>query len=246
MVPLMRKISYKNKKKGNRLGSRSVKVRTMIECSNTGKALLLKDLIVQVRFTNPINPIQKYNVQLEGVEQLFASTVELENGIEPFKSFSIHKIPIKNFQNSSSDSIELSKCLIKITPISNDKNKDSRSEKLFFLQSLLEAFDLKFEKFLNLITISGIQKIENYQTFIRHLVYTNDKNLIQNKKFSIVCFQSEFNIQTNRLLIQLNLIKNYLKQKIFDIKIRSEKLAKPLNFTIENENKNVKNSSKKI
>jgi hypothetical protein len=246
MVPLMRKISYKNNQKANRQGSRSVKVRTMIECSNTGKATLLKDLIVQVRFTNPFNQIQKYNVQLEGVEQLFASTVELENGIEPFRAFSIHKIPINNFHNSSSDSIKLSKCLIKITPISNEKNKDSRSEKLFFLQSLLEAFDLRFEKFLNLITISGTQKVENYQTFIRHLVYKNDKNLIQNKKFSIVCFQSEVNMQTNRLLIQLNLIKNYLKQKIFDIKIRSEKLAKPLNFTIENVKNNIKNSSKKI
>jgi hypothetical protein len=93
-------------------------------------------------------------------------------------------------------------------------DKSSNSEKIMFLQNLLDDFGFKFEETLNSVTVSGVQSVENYQTFIRHLTYVitniNEVNkdkldLIENKKFYISCIRSEPNIETNTILIQLNL-----------------------------------------
>ena len=254
MTQLIRKISYVNKQTFVKEGARSIVVTTVVECSNTGKAIVLKDLNVRVRLAHQI---QEYNVQLEGIKQLFASAMELENGVEPFKDFSILKVPINKIDDTplvnsdsgdsesteqasnekdQSDSVKLSKCLIKITPERNLLEKSSNSEKIMFLQNLLDEYGFKFEETLNTVTISGLQSVENYQTFIRRLTYMitniNEVNkdslsLIKNKKFYISCYRSEPNIESNTVLIQLNLTRN------IDMIVSSENEASPANGQIE-------------
>ena len=221
MLQLIRKVSYTNKQKyAEDSIPRSIVVTTVVECSNKRKAIVLKNLTVKIIFAN-----QEYYVQLEGIKQFFTSSVELENGIELFKHFKIVKISInKSFDNFSIESVKLSKCLINIRP-SCDVLTNSTSEQIIFSPYLLDKYSFKFEEDLNTVTISGLQSIENYQTFIRSLLYKNNLNLTQNKKFFIICFQSNSSIETNKVLIQLNLIKSYLNRNIFELKTTNEKLV---------------------
>ena len=129
MTQLIRKLNYINKQTFAKSGSRSIVVTTTVECGNTGKAIVLKDMNVNVKLQRNV---QEFNVQLEGIKQLFASTMDLENGLEPFKDFSILKIPINKIngddssindsesseqdssesENEAADSIKLAKCLV--------------------------------------------------------------------------------------------------------------------------------------
>lgn len=245
MVQLVRKIQYVNKLSNPKPGSRQIALTPSIQCENNGKTIPLKEASVKLVIRGEK---QEYNVQLEGAKQLFATKIELENGIEPFKDISILKIPINKIDdtpnaydvNKSSDdssteedssssvesaesdvldsssdqAIKLSKCLIRIAPERNLMAKSSNSEKVMFLQNLLDEFGFKFEETLDSVTISGMQSVENYQTFIRRLTYviTNinevDQNnlvLIKNKQFYISCLRNEPNIETNTILVQVRL-----------------------------------------
>ena len=248
MTQLIRKLSYINKQTYPKRGSRSIVVTTVAECGNTGKAIVLNDLSVKVKLTHQV---QEYNVQLEGLKQVFASTMELENGVEPFKDFSILKVSINKVDDTpsvnsdeseepdeeESDAVKLSKCLIKIAPERNLMDKSVNSEKVMFLQNLLDDFGFKFEETVSSVVISGLQSVENYQTFIRRLTYiitnineVNKENLelIKNKKFFISCFRSEPNIETNTVLIQLNLTRS------IDIVVSSESDTLPV-FSTQSE-----------
>lgn len=186
---------------------------------------------------------QEYNVQLEGAKQLTATKFDLENGIEPFKDITIVQAPInkiddtpnsydsssdddvskendsnasessENNSNSDSKSVKLSKCIIKIVPERNLMAPTLNNEKVMFLQNLLDDFNFKFEETNDYVSISGIQSVENYETFIRHLTYVitniNDVEpanlaLIKNKQFFLSCLRNEPNIETNTILIQVD------------------------------------------
>lgn len=223
---LLRKLTYVNTETlFAKQGERRIVVTNLVKCSN-GKAIVLKDLNVQVKLQTPR---QEYNVQLEEVKQIYASTFQLENGIEVFKDFSILSIPINKIDANvlhnepvidyqEEDSIKLSKCLIKMRPERNlMDNQLTNSEKLMFLQNLLDDFGLSFDETIDSVTISGLQTVGNYQTFIRRLAYvitnvnevSKDKlALIQNKKFFVSCFRSQPQIETNTVLIQLNLTRD--------------------------------------
>jgi hypothetical protein len=245
MTQLIRKLNYINKNKNPKEGSRLIKLTTQVRCSNTGRDIKLNDLFVNL---NLKQQNQEYNVQLEGVKQLFATTNDLENGMEPFKDVSIVKIPINKVDNenadddnnsesseekdedaktnddgSSSKNIQLSKCQIKILPQRNLMDPSRNSEKVMFLQNLLDQFGFKFEETSNSVTISGIQSAESYETFIRKLTYLilnvneveQDKlKLIKNKQFYITCFRNEPNIETNTILVQLNLSRTSEQEQL--------------------------------
>lgn len=119
-------------------------------------------------------------------------------------------------QEQEQAKIKLSKCQIKIYPERNLLAPSLNNEKVMFLQNLLDEFGLKFEENLNQVTISGEQTTENYETFIRRLtyvvIYINDVEpeklkLIATKKFLISCVRSESNVETNSILVQLNMTK---------------------------------------
>ena len=86
MTQLVRKLNYINKNKNPKEGSRSIKLTTQVRCSDSAREIKLNDLFVNL---NLKQQKQEYNVQLEGVKQLFTTTDDLENGMEPFRDVSI-------------------------------------------------------------------------------------------------------------------------------------------------------------
>ncbi len=63
----------------------------------------------------------------------------------------------------------------------------------------------------------GVRSAENYETFIRRLTYlignVNEMDpdrldLIKSKQFYVTCFRSEPNIETNTIMVQINLTKS--------------------------------------
>jgi hypothetical protein len=123
---------------------------------------------------NVKRPSQEYTVQLEGNNQIFATTEQLLKGVEPFGDVKIKKLPINKLDESKptneynsnesgedgsdddlAGSIKLSKCLIRISPERNLMAPNQNSEKVMFFQKLLDEYGLKFEESLDLVTISG-------------------------------------------------------------------------------------------
>lgn len=56
----------------------------------------------------------------------------------------------------------------------------------------------------------GVQKVKNYETFIRRLTYviTNaneikDEQFLKEKSFIVSCLRNEPNIETNEIIIQV-------------------------------------------
>lgn len=243
MTDTLKKINYINKETYPQPGSRSIKISTTIHCANTGKEIEMNPVIISI---NMKRQKTEYKIQLEGEKQLFASKLDLENGIEPFKDVSITKTSISksNEENSAEEnvsedistesadsldeqSIKLSKCQIKITPERNLMEPTLNNEKVMFLQNLLDEFSFKFEETINTVLISGVQSMENYETFIRRLTYViinvnrveaSKLALIKNKKFSISCTRADTNAETNSVLVQVNLTKNEPENAATDAK----------------------------
>lgn len=170
-------------------------------------------------------------VQIAGDRQVFASKQEMENGIEPFRDIAIVKtqVSVANTESGSSseeytseeeptyspgaNEIKLSKCQIKITPERNLLATSQNSEKVMYLQNLLDDYALKFEESADLVTISGVQSLENYETFIRRLTYIvlnigevepAKLDVLKNKKFFLSCTRLDSNIETNVILVQVS------------------------------------------
>ena len=219
-------------------GERTVTVSSEAECANFDKALQLKDLKIKVILKRPI---QEINVKLAKNKKIFLNIRKLEKGFNAFKDFSI----IKDINSK----LDFSKCFIKISPEFNPN-----IEKLTFNQHLFDSLGFRFDQKLTLVSISGTQSVEYYQTIIRSLTYsitnyTNDSEklkLVLNKKFFITCLRSESNIETNTVLIQLNLAK---KQFDFDILYHEKQIQKVYGisgFKIDNLENNFYNISTNI
>jgi hypothetical protein len=195
---------------------------------------------------------KEYDVKLSGDRQLFATKLDLENGMEPFKDISIVKTRLPSLNsalaasnsgedNSESesnglasdeqtetssdsssssstleDSPKFSKCEIKISPQRNLMMPTKNNEKVMFLQNLLDEFGFKFEEKLDTVLVSGVQNMENYETFLRRLTYVivgvNDVveesrlNYIKSKKFLLSCTRVDPTVDTNSILIQVCII----------------------------------------
>lgn len=169
-----------------------------------------------------------FTVQIAGDRQVFASKQEIENGVEPFRDIAIVKtqVSVANSESSSEEytseeepsyspaanEIKLSKCQIKITPERNLVTSQN-GEKVMYLQNLLDDYALKFEETADLVTISGVQSLENYETFIRRLTYIvlnigevepAKLDVLKNKKFFLSCTRLDTNIETNVVLVQVS------------------------------------------
>lgn len=190
---------------------------------------------------------KEYDVKLIGDRQLFATKLDFENGMEPFKDISIVKARLPSLNsalaasnsgedNSESesnglasdeqtetssdsssstleDSPKFSKCEIKISPQRNLMMPTKNNEKVMFLQNLLDEFGFKFEEKLDTVLVSGVQNMENYETFLRRLTYVivgvNDVveesrlNYIKSKIFLLSCTRVDPTVETNSILIQV-------------------------------------------
>jgi hypothetical protein len=112
--------------------------------------------------------------------------------------------------------IKLAKCVINITPERNLMTPSVNSEKIMFLQNLLDEFAFKFEETQSQVTVSGESSVENYETFLRRLNYVIENiadvpeeklQLIQTKKFFVSCVRADNRAETNTILVQVNLSK---------------------------------------
>jgi hypothetical protein len=230
MRDLLQKVAYVNKDTYPRQGARTLKLTSSLKCSNMGgRTVDMKPLEINIKVKSPK---REYDVKLEGDKQLFATKLDLENGIEPFKDISISKILLTNNRNDDSSSsssseeiadeisiVKFSKCQIKISPDRNLMAPALNNEKVMFLQNLLDEFGLKFEETLSTVLITGVKSVENYETFLRRLTYVimniNDVDpsslaLIRNKKFYITCTRDVVSgsgdaQSTNTILVQVNL-----------------------------------------
>lgn len=86
-------------------------------------------------------------------------------------------------------------------------------EKVMFLQNLLDEYKFDFKETEDTVMISGVQTVKNYETFIRRLTYviTNaneikEQNFLKEKSFIVSCLRDEPKIETNEIIIQLNII----------------------------------------
>lgn len=192
--------------------SRKIKVTTSVHCASTGKQISLNEVTADIVLKRQRH---EYNVQLEGDITEFVSRSELANGVEPFREISIFSFEINRVDQDSNEkpaSVFLSQCQIRITPERNTMNPGQNYEKVMFLQNLLDEFKFEFKETLDSVVISGVQTIENYERFIRRLTYviTNVNEIegghfIKDKEFFVSCMRSEPNIETNTIVVKLNI-----------------------------------------
>jgi hypothetical protein len=222
MTQILRKINYVNKNADiQQYGMRKLILSTTIHCSNSDKTIKLNEITMKV---DVIRTQQEYNVQLDGNTQIYDSRKNLESGIEVFKHFAIYKIEINKIDDSSNNKgdinfeleqeqklTKLSQCVVRIEPKRNLLAPNENNEKLMFLQNLLDEFNFKFEETLDQVTISGVQTTDNYERFIRRLSYVitnipeNHETFKLNKRFYLSCVRHEPNIETNEILVRLNI-----------------------------------------
>lgn len=217
MSQILQRINYINTDSYTKDGSRIIKLTTTVHCSNDGKQISMGELTFPV---NVKHQIREYNVQMEGDKTLIVSKFELENGVEPFRDISIYSYEINKIDKVSDETekgndILLSQCHIKITPERNTMTPTENYEKVMFLQNLLDEYKFEFKETSDSVVISGVQKAENYQSFIRRLTYVitnvkdiDDTRFIQEKQFYVSCVRNNPNIETNTIIVQLNIIQN--------------------------------------
>lgn len=197
----------------------------------------------QVKIQVKSSSKKEFVVRINGEKQLFASKQDLENGIEPFKEIAIEKILVdaapKIDSSSSSDEytsgeepadamapeIQLASCQVKISPERNLMTPPGvNNEKVMFLQNLLDEFGFKFAESADLVSISGVQSIQNYEAFLRRLTYVilnigdvepAKLNLVKNKKFWLSCVRADSNKESNSILVQVSCETIETKNTIF-------------------------------
>lgn len=98
---------------------------------------------------------------------------------------------------------------------------DQNYEKIMFLQNLLDEFKFEFKETIDSVLISGIQSAKNYESFIRRLTYVitnvheiDEDKFIKQKQFFISCTRQEPSIETNTVIVQLNVIGDEKNAKI--------------------------------
>lgn len=163
-------------------------------------------------------PKKDYIVQLRTDQVISVLKSQVESGIKPFSKISIDKSLKDESEDDDSESdeqddlIDLANCQIHILP-ELISNKDL-SEKIIYDTALLDQFKLEFNDSSNLIIISGLQKMKNYELFIQSLTYqlseitlngASTNNYEKTKTFHLSCARNEPSIETNTIIIQLNI-----------------------------------------
>lgn len=224
MSEILQKINYINKDTYPQKGARTIKLSTTVHCGNNGKQISLSELDFKLDVQHER---KEFNVQLEGDKTQKVFKTDLENGIEPFRDISIFSYEINKLDDVSkddsdpSDDILLSQCNIKIYPERNVMMPDQNNEKVMFLQNLLDEFKFEFKETIDSVLISGVQKAKNYESFIRRLTYVitnvkdiDDDKFIKDKKFFLSCVRNEPNIETNTIVVELNVA---MKEKLLTV-----------------------------
>lgn len=214
MSQVLRRINYINDAPfAVEKASRAIKLTTSVHCGGSGKQISLSEVTAGIVLKRQRH---EYNVQLEGDITEFVSRSELANGVEPFREVSIFSFEINRVDQDSANELParvfLSQCQIKITPERNTMSPGQNYEKIMFLQNLLDEFKFEFKETLDSVVISGVQTIENYERFIRRLTFviTNVNEIevghfIKDKEFFVSCMRSEPNIETNTVVVKLNI-----------------------------------------
>ncbi len=220
MVQLLSKVDYVNdldtieKEKG---GTRLIKLTTSMHCENNGKQISLADVTVNIAIAEK----KQFNVHLEGDSDQEINKNELENGVEPFRQVSIIVDEVNRVDAGvTNEEVILSECRVQITPERNLMAPMQNYEKIMFLQNLLDEYKLEFKETLDSVLVRGLTTASNYEAFIRRLTYvvTNagqipkDK-MFKQKQFLVSCVRSEPVIQTNGVLVELNVVSSQEKNE---------------------------------
>ena len=129
-------------------------------------------------------------------------------------------------QQQLKPSIKFSKCTINVQPDRNLMQPSANNEKIMLLQNLLDEFGFKFKQTLQQVIISGESSMENYEAFLRRLTYVvvhlsdiNDEaklKLIAYKRFYIKCVRSDLDVETNTILIKMNMTEEQDEKALVD------------------------------